>query len=120
MIRLGDFNQLFNSESTQSTAIKSQNFKPLHDHELFFYYKPQINFVAYDATIQGSLFGTKSPTSMEVTSDPEHFVLSNQLGVGYSGKRFVIDVAAVFQSKSTKEMVQSEQWGDVTVLYRFH
>ncbi|HWD87692.1 MAG TPA: lipid A deacylase LpxR family protein [Mucilaginibacter sp.] len=120
MLRVGDFNQLFDSESTQSTAIKSQNFKPLHDHELFFYYKPQINFVAYDATIQGGLFGTKSPTGMEVTSQPERFVLSNQLGVGYSGKRLVIDVAAVFQSKDTKEMQRSEQWGDVTVLYRFH
>ncbi|HEX3384043.1 MAG TPA: lipid A-modifier LpxR family protein, partial [Mucilaginibacter sp.] len=81
---------------------------------------PQINVVLYDATMQGSLFGTKSLTSMEVTSQPERFVLSNQLGVGYSGKRLVIDVAAVFQSKGTKEMQRSEQWGDVTVLYRFH
>jgi len=120
MLRIGAFNQLFNSESTQSTAIKAQNFKPLHDHEFFFYYKPQINAVVYDATIQGSLFGTKSAASMEVTSQPERFILSNQLGAAYSGKRFVIDVAAVFHSKDTKEMVRSEQWGNVTVLYRFH
>ncbi|MBS1529241.1 MAG: lipid A deacylase LpxR family protein [Bacteroidetes bacterium] len=120
MIRLGDFNQLFNSESTQSTAIKSENAKPLHDHELFFYYKPQINLVLYDATVQGSMFGSKSPTRMEVTGNPETFVLSNQLGVGYSGKRFVIDAAVIFHSKDVKTQVQSEQWGDITLLYRFH
>jgi len=120
MVRLGDFNQLFNSESTQSTAIRSENFKSLHDHELFFYYKPQLNLVLYDATVQGSLFGTKSPTSMEITGEPERFVFSNQLGVGYSGKRLVIDVAAVFHTKDVKEMVQSHQWGDITMLYRFH
>lgn len=120
MFRLGDFNQLFYSESTQSTAINPKNFTPLHDHELFLYYKPQLNVVLYDATVQGSLFGTKSSTSMEITGNPERFVFSNQLGVGYSGKRLVIDVAAVFHTKDVKEMVQSHQWGDVTVLYRFH
>ncbi|HZX58050.1 MAG TPA: lipid A deacylase LpxR family protein [Mucilaginibacter sp.] len=119
MLRLGDFNQLFNSESTQSTAIKSANFKPLHDHELFFYYQPQFNVVVYDATVQGSLFNKRSATSMEVTGNPERIVFSNQLGLGYSGKRFVLDVAAIFHTKDTKEMIQSHQWADVTLLYRF-
>lgn len=121
MFRLGSFNQLFNSESTQSTAIQSSQFTQLlHPHELFFYYKPQFNVVAYDATVQGSLFGTHNPNSMEITLDPERFVFSNQLGLGYSGKRFVLDVAAIFHTKDVKEMVQSHQWGTVTLLYRFN
>ena len=120
MFRLGDFNQLFNSESTQSTAIKSRSFTPLNSRELFFYYKPQINVVAYDATIQGSLFGSKSSTSMEVTLNPERLIFSNQVGIGYSGKRFVIDAAAIFHTKDVKEMVQAHQWGTVTLLYRFN
>jgi len=120
MFRLGDFNQLFNSESTQSTAIKSRSFTPLNSRELFFYYKPQINVVAYDATIQGSLFGSKSSNSMEVTLNPERLIFSNQVGIGYSGKRFVIDVAAIFHTKDVKEMIESHQWGTVTLLYRFN
>ena len=120
MFRLGDFNQLFNSESTQSTAIKSRSFTPLNSRELFFYYKPQINVVAYDATIQGSLFGSKSSTSMEVTLNPERLIFSNQVGIGYSGKRFVIDAAAIFHTKDVKEMIESHQWGTVTLLYRFN
>jgi lipid A 3-O-deacylase len=120
MFRLGDFNQLFNSVSTQSTAIHSAGFTPLNDHELFFYYKPQFNVVLYDATVQGSLFGSRSPGSMEVTQYPERIVFSNQLGLGYSGKRFVLDVAAIFHTKDVKEMIQSHQWATVTLLYRFH
>ena len=119
MFRLGDFNQLFNSLSTQSTAIKSQSFKPLNQRELFFYYKPQLNVVVYDATIQGSLFNSRKPGSMEVTLDPERLIFSNQLGIGYSGKRFVIDAAVLLHTKDVKQMVQADQWGSVTILYRF-
>ncbi len=120
MFRLGTFNQLFNSVSTQSTAIQSAGYTRLNPHELFFYYKPQFNVVAYDATVQGSLFGTHNPNSMEITLDPERFVFSNQLGLGYSGKRFVLDAAVIFHTKDVKQMVQSHQWGTVTLLYRFH
>ena len=120
LLRLGDFNQLFNSVSTQSTAIKSNSFTPLHRHELFFYYKPQFNLVVYDATVQGGLFGSKSPNSMEITLNAERFVFSNQLGIGYSGKRFVLDAAAIFHTKDVKQMIQSHQWGSVTLLYRFN
>ena len=55
LVRLGSFNQLFNSVSTQSTVIKNETIAPLHRHELFFYYKPLFNYVAYDATIQGRI-----------------------------------------------------------------
>ena len=122
LVRLGDFNQLFNSVSTQSTAIKSANHvATLNSHELFFYYKPQFNLVAYDATVQGSLFGSRSQYSNEITLDPNRFVFSNQLGVAYSGKRFVIDAAAIIRTREVKQMVHSShQWGSVTVMYRFN
>jgi hypothetical protein len=119
MLRLGDFNQLFNSLSTQSTAIKSRTFTALNKRELFFYYKPQLNVVAYDATIQGSLFNSRKPGSMEITLDPERLIFSNQLGIGYSGSRFVVDAAVLFHTKDVKQMLQADQWGSVTLLYRF-
>ena len=119
LVRLGYFNQLFNSESTQSTAIYSRKVKPLHDHELFFYYQPLFNWVGYDATVQGSLFNKQSTTSIAITGTPERIVLSNQLGIGYSGKRFVIDAAFVYHSRDVKNMLTNDDWGDITFLYRF-
>ena len=120
LVRLGSFNQLFNSVSTQSTATKSNSSALLHTHELFFYYKPQFNYVAYDATIQGGLFDKhKDPSSVEITADKEPFVFSNQVGVAITTNRFVFDIAAIFHTLDDREMVQSHQWGSVTVLYRF-
>jgi hypothetical protein len=120
MLRLGNFNQLFNSVSTQSTAIKNSAEKLLHPYELFFYYRPQINYVAYDATVQGGLFTSRSPNSQEITAQIEPLVFSQQFGVAYSGKRIVVDLAAIFHTKDVKQMVQSHQWGAITILYRFH
>ena len=119
LIRLGAFNQLFNSVSTQSTAI-GNNSESLHSHELFFYYKPLLNYVAYDATIQGGLFDKHNdPKSLEITRDKEPFIFSNQFGVGITTNRFVFDIAAIFHTLDDKEMVQTHQWGSVTALYRF-
>lgn len=119
LLRFGNFNQLFNSVSTQSSAIKKNKKTPIHQHELFFYYKPQINYVAYDATIQGGLFTKHDSNSIQVTSDKEPFVLSNQLGVAFSSTRFIFEVAAIYHTKDDKEMIQSHQWGAITGLYRF-
>ncbi|HVW98029.1 MAG TPA: lipid A deacylase LpxR family protein [Mucilaginibacter sp.] len=120
MIRMGAFNQLYNSVSTQSTAIRNPAGNLLHPHEIFFYYKPMFNYVAYDATIQGGLFASHNdPNSLEITRNKEPFVFSNQLGVAFTTGRLVVDAAAIFHTKEVKEMVRSEQWGSVTALYRF-
>ncbi|MFD0792825.1 lipid A deacylase LpxR family protein [Mucilaginibacter litoreus] len=122
LIRLGNFNQLFHSVSTQSTASTANVAPPLHNHELFFYYKPQANLVGYDATIQGSMFKDHPEAgTREVTLDKEPFIFSNQLGVSYVSSRIVLDIGAVIQTKDTKQMVKStHQWGSVTLLYRFN
>jgi lipid A 3-O-deacylase len=120
LIRLGNFNQLFNSESTQSTAIVSRTTAPLHAKEFFFYYKPQINYVAYDATIQGSLFGSHNASDLEVTGHIEPVIFSQQFGVVYDTSRWTFNVFATFHTRDTKEMVQSHQWGSVLVLYHFN
>jgi lipid A 3-O-deacylase len=117
LLRLGSFNQLFNSVSTQSTVSRGEVPGLLHKHELFFYYKPQINYVAYDATIQGGLFDNHS--GLEITKDKEPFIFSQQFGVAFTTNRFVFDIAAIFHTLDDKEMIQSHQWGAVTGLYRF-
>jgi hypothetical protein len=66
------------------------------------------------------MFGKRSLTSIEVTRTPEPVVFSNQFGVGYSGKRFVIDFAVVLHTKDVKTMTRTENWGNITLLYRFH
>ena len=122
MLRLGNFNQLFQSVSTQSTVSRASGNTLLHKNELFFYYKPQISGVLYDATVQGNIFKDHpEPGTQEIVGDINHFVFSNQLGVAFTTSRFVFDVGAVIESREVKQMVKStHQWGSVTVLYRFN
>ena len=119
LVRLGSFNQLFNSVSTQSTVTRSSSTGLLHPHEFFFYYKPLFNYVAYDATIQGGLFQKHDPNNLQIALDKEPFIFSNQLGVAFTTNRFVFDIATIFHTLDVKEMVQTHQWATVTGYYRF-
>ena len=120
LLRLGVFNQLFNSVSTQSTVSDADQTGNLHTHELFFYYKPQANGVLYDATIQGSLFNkTPDPIHMEVTLTKKPFVFSQQVGIGVSTNRFTFDIAAIFHTREVDNMLRSHQWGSLTGAYKF-
>ncbi len=120
LVRIGNFNQLFNSVSTQSTAIRQRNFTPLHKNELFFYLKPLLRYVAYDATIDGGLFAKDDPDGLEVTSSSKPIVFSQQFGVNYGGTRWIFDLSATLQTKDTKGMLRAHQWGSASILYRFN
>lgn len=122
MVRLGNFNQLFQSVSTQSSVSQNSNNTLLHKNEFFFYYKPQINVVAYDVTVQGNIFKDHpEPGTQEIVGDINHLVFSNQLGVALTTSRFVFDIGAVIDTREVKQMVKStHQWGSLTVLYRFN
>ena len=121
MLRVGTFNQFYNSSSTTSTVSDNPNIKPLHNSELFFYYKPTLNIVAYDATIQGGLFES-SPGYNEVTSTPNLFVFSQQVGGSYVKGRWVLNLSAIFETRETKQMANihwGHQWGIINAEYHF-
>jgi lipid A 3-O-deacylase len=119
MFRAGLFNQLFNSVTTQSTAITASQAKPLQKFELFAYYKPMANVIGYDATVQGSLYRNHPVGVNEITAEPERFVFSQQIGLAYAGQRIVIDASAIYHTKDVVDMRRKHQWGTVTALYRF-
>lgn len=120
MIRLGNANLLFNSVSTQSTATRN-SIAPAHKHELFLHYKPQFNYIGYDATVQGGLFKKDDKPSLEITSEVKRTMISQQVGVSYAGSRFIVDLSAIFHTKDVKtQTFNTHQWGSVSVLYRFN
>jgi len=115
LFRAGKVNQLFNSAYTHA-VIGNSATKPLVDKEVFFYAKPQVNVVAYDATIQGSLFNNDSP----VTFDVEPIVFAQQLGFNYSTPRFTFDFGLLFKTKELKSAAKAHQYGTISLFYRFN
>jgi lipid A 3-O-deacylase len=116
LFRTGSLNQLFNSTYTNAVIGNNAKTKALVKREIFFYAKPQLNVVAYDATIQGSLFNNDSP----VTFNQKPLVFAQQLGVNYSSQRFTIDYGMIFKTKEIKSNARAHQWGTISMFYRFN
>ncbi|WP_353127977.1 lipid A deacylase LpxR family protein [Parapedobacter pyrenivorans] len=84
--------------------------------ELFFYYSPQLNFVAYDATLQGGLFlRNKGP----VTYTPARWVWYNQVGMMYAKNALSLHLQYIFYTKEVPGMFFRHRYGSVGMGYRF-
>jgi hypothetical protein len=114
LFRAGKLNQLFNS-AYHNAVIGNSKTKRLNNSEFFFYVKPQLNFVAYDATIQGSLFNDNSPLTFGV----KPIVFEQQFGVNYSSKRFTADFNIIFKTKEVKSVAKAQNYGGLSLYYRF-
>lgn len=121
LLRLGRFNQLYFSQTTRSTVSANSNIAPLTHSELFFYLKPQFNWVAYDATIEGGIGQKDDFPTPGTFRHIEPAIFSQQIGGVYSTRRWVYEIYVLFETKDTKEMVlNGHQWGAVEVLYKFN
>ncbi|MGI4805624.1 MAG: lipid A deacylase LpxR family protein [Janthinobacterium lividum] len=118
-LRFGEFNPLYHSVSTSDLVAKNRVIKEASHRELFFYLKPSANYVAYDATVQGNLFG-KSNDPQQITGKPEPFMLSQEVGGNLTAGHWAFNLAAIFRTREVKSMIQAHQWGTATFLYRFN
>ncbi|MGV3546653.1 MAG: lipid A deacylase LpxR family protein [Pedobacter sp.] len=117
VFRAGDINQLFNSVHYNGSISNGSKAEKLKKREFYFYAKPQLNYVAYDATVQGSLlYDTYSP----VTFGVKPLVFSQTLGFNYSSPRFTIDYSLIFLSKEIKSNAKAHQYGSISMYYRFN
>ncbi|TKC03859.1 lipid A deacylase LpxR family protein [Pedobacter frigoris] len=116
LFRAGGLNQLFNSAYTNSVIGNNAKAKSLVKREVFFYAKPQLNFIAYDATVQGSLFNNNSP----VTFGVKPIVFAQQIGFNYSSQRFTFDFGMLFKTTEIKSSAKAHQYGTISMFYRFN
>jgi len=113
LFRAGNLEQLFNSASFDARVGTK---KAEQRNELFFYAKPQLNYIAYDATIQGSMFNNDSPVTYEV----KPLVFAQQFGVNYSTGRLGLDFNVIFKTREIKSAATAHQFGSLRVNYRFN
>ena len=82
--------------------------------ELFVYFKPKLDMVIYDATIQGGLFRhDKGP----VTYVPTRWVLSNQFGAVYAHNTLTINLQYIFNTRELPGMFFRHQYGSLGLSY---
>lgn len=116
VFRAGHFNQLFNTSYYNAAITNNGSTKKLRKKEIYLYARPQLNYVAYDATVQGGLFDDTSP----ITFDVRPIFFAQQLGFDYSTPRFTFDYSFTFQSRQIKSKAKAHQYGSVSMYYRFN
>ena len=76
-----------------------------------------LNYVIYDATIQGGLFNKdKGP----IVFDAKPLVFSQQIGATYSKNRITADFSILFKTKEVKSSAKPHQYGSIALFYRFN
>lgn len=115
--RTGSINQLFNSVISQSSVSNNAETQVLNDKEFFFYARPMINFVVYDATVQGGMFREDKGA---VTFDVKPVVFSQQAGLMYSKKRLTADFSVIIKSREIQSIAKGHQYGSFALYYKFN
>lgn len=78
--------------------------------ELFFFYKPEIRYQVYNATIQGGMF---TQDKGQILSEVVPVVLSHEFGVQLSRPRFSIRYSMIFQTKEAKSQFLNQSYGNL-------
>jgi lipid A 3-O-deacylase len=117
LFRYGTLSQLFHSAITDSRTSNEYVIKPLTPREFFFFARPLLNFVAYDATVQGGLFNEdKGPVTFKV----KPLVFSQETGAVFAGKRWTVDVSVIFRTKEIQSKAKADANGSLRLYYRFN
>jgi hypothetical protein len=76
-----------------------------------------LNYVAYDASIQGGLFiKDKGPVLFNI----KPVVFSQQAGVIYSQNRFTVDFSIILKTREVESIAKSDQFGSIALFYKFN
>jgi hypothetical protein len=84
--------------------------------ELYFFIHPSLQYQAYDATVQGSLFGTQSPVELDLIRWRWH----TAVGIKYRYNHFNCHYTFYYRSKEVNHPVNTGYYyGSIGLTYSF-
>jgi len=110
-LRTGRMNAL------NATAYNRSNLSDATStNEFFFFAKPQLDWVAYDASISGGLFRKdKGP----ITFNSKPWVLSQEFGLVFAQKRWSAQLSYTFKTHEINSPAKAHQFGSISTYYLF-
>ncbi|GAA4331144.1 lipid A deacylase LpxR family protein [Mucilaginibacter gynuensis] len=113
-LRFGLLDKLFQSAATNSRlSFGGDRHRKV---ELYVYLTPQLNYVAYDATIEGGMFrNNKGP----ITFGVQPFVYEQKMGVQFATSRWSATYAVSLRTKEVQSRAAGSQYGSLSVGYSF-
>lgn len=117
LIRFGKLNPFDDSSYANSRIKNKVGDDKKSKLEFFLFTKPQLNFAAYDATIQGGLFRSdKGP----VTFGIKNWVYSQQIGLNFAANRFTGKYIVTLKTKEVESTASAYHYGSFAFSYRFN
>lgn len=113
-LRIGRLREFYKSVFTNGHLVQSTSDE--QRSECFFFYRPMLQWQAYNSTIQGGLF-QKDPIGDLFQIKP--WVLSQELGVQYQKKRLNLAFSYQFDSRLSNSMIYRHQYGKLMLGYQF-
>ncbi len=103
-------NKTYESSLYGASIVKDRKVKSERITDLFFFFKPQLEYHLYDASIQGGMFNNKSP----LTYDIEPIQMTMEFGLMFQFERANFWYSVTLQSKDVKnEFVERYAWGSL-------
>ena len=114
-IGLKKLQPLYNSVAFNSN-LNNENNKS--ESESFFYVKPMLNYIMYDATIQGSFLNNTSPVTFKV----KPIVFTIELGYKYYHRRFLYGYTFHYHTKKPQSLraTKNNTYGSIYIGYYFN
>ncbi|POY37438.1 hypothetical protein C3K47_06660 [Solitalea longa] len=120
VIRIGALEKMFNSNVYDARVSNgTQVDEKERNCEWSFYVIPKLNYVAYDATIEGSLFETHNDPE-EILKTPSPLVFNQQIGFMFSQNRWGLNFSYNYRTKETREAIVPTKYGSLKLLYYFN
>lgn len=117
ILRFGNLNPFYESSYANSRIKNKQGDDRKTPLEFFLFTKPQLNFAAYDATIQGGLFrADKGP----ITFGIKHFVYSQQIGLNFAWKRLSAKYIITLKTKEVESNAHAYHYASGVLAYHFN
>ena len=105
-----ELNKVFQSSLFGSSIVKDRKVKTGRKGDFFFFFKPQLEYHLYDASIQGGMFNDKSP----ITYDVEPIQFTFEFGLMFQMERANIWYSVTLQSKDVKnDLVERYAFGSL-------
>lgn len=114
ILRFGRFNSIDQSALYHS-RISHGGQSP--EKEFYLFVKPQLNWVAYDASIQGPLFNSdKGPVHFGI----KHWVFSPAVGLSFASQRWTANYIVQFKTKEVQSNASGYHYGSLSLGYKFN
>lgn len=119
-VRLGTLSDQLSIGATVMAGLLESPFtqnRPSKKLHLYFYYRPSVQFVAYDATLQGGLFNDGSPYTISA-SNISRFTFSNRAGIAFNYRALSLEYFQVLMTKEF-ETGKLHRYGGIEVAVGF-